>query len=95
MSIPYNITSITNTDIGKVPPDKQGVTVKLSGTFGGTTASLAYGIPGTTKKPIWQGADASKTAAGEIGAFAGAGDDVYIKTVGGSGIDIDAVVTFW
>lgn len=94
MTIPIEktITDNGNTELGIVPPGKQGVTVKLSGTISGT---MTLGYKGGGSVLSYNSTDASKTAAGEISSFAGAGDTVYLRVSGATNPGILAVVTFW
>ncbi|MEE9532729.1 MAG: hypothetical protein V3W52_17255 [Syntrophobacteria bacterium] len=93
---PWQVTITTNADtpIAVIPTGKQGATVKLSGTIGGTTMTLAYADEDDNVFP-YNSVDASITAAGEISVFAGEGDKLYLTTAGGAAADILAVVTVW
>lgn len=101
-----NITSATTTEIATCNKphnaDFYFAKIYISGTFGGTTATLLSSPDGGTTKVAlldpFTGTAYSITAAGQVNFQSGDGgtnsdsEKIYVTTTGGAGIDIDVAV---
>jgi len=88
------ITTQTNTFIGKIPGDRQGITLLVSGVFNGATATASYQAEDGSIVDF-TGADASITADGEISIVGGNSLKVYLTTTVADPTGINVLATSW
>lgn len=88
------ITTQTSTKVGKVPGDHQGVTLLVSGTFNGATATAGYKADDGTINDF-SSADAALTADGEISITAGNHTEIFLTTTVATPTGIDVIATYW
>jgi len=81
MSTPKSFPAITvqgTSEVGKTPGGRQGAVVAISGTFNGSTVTLAYKDPVTGTITAYSSADASITAPGEIAVTSGENVQLFL-----------------
>ena len=88
------ITTQTDTFVAKVPGERQGTTLLVSGTFNGSTATAGYEAEDGTIV-AFTGADASLTADGEISVVGGNSLKIYIITTVANPTGINVLATYW
>ena len=80
--------------VGKIPGDRQGTTLLISGNFNSAQATAAYKAADGTFVDF-QSADATLTATGEISVVAGNGIEIYLTVSLANPVGIDVIAAYW
>ena len=97
MATPRSNNTITTQGsflVGKVPGDRQGTTLLISGNFNAAQATAAYKAADGTFVDF-QSADATLTATGEISVVAGNGIEIYLTVSLANPVGIDVIAAYW
>ena len=97
MATPRSNNTITTQGsflVGKVPGDRQGTTLLISGNFNSAQATAAYKAADGTFVDF-QSADATLTATGEISVVAGNGIEIYLTVSLANPVGIDVIAAYW
>lgn len=88
------ITTQTSTLIGKIPGNRQGATILVSGAFNGATVNISYqAADGSFVN--FTGANSSLTATGQISVTAGNNLPLYLTTSVANPTGINAITTYF
>lgn len=88
------ITTQTDTSMGTVPGDREGIVLNINGTFNGATATASYKAADKTIKPYTDSA-AAITADGQIVIRAGNRVEVFLTTSAANPTGIDVLVSYF
>ena len=97
MATPRSNNTITTQGsflVGKIPGDRQGTTLLISGNFNSAQATAAYKAADGTFVDF-QSADATLTATGEISVVAGNGIEIYLTVSLANPVGIDVIAAYW
>ena len=88
------ITTQTSTPIGKIPGDRQGATLLVSGAFNGSTVNVSYqAADGSFVN--FTGANSVLTATGQISVTAGNNLALFLTTSVANPTGINVITTYF
>ena len=88
------ITTQTSTLIGKIPGDRQGSTILVSGAFNGSTVNVSY--QAADKSFVnFTGANSELTATGQISITAGNNLPLFLTTSVADPTGINVITTYF
>lgn len=88
------ITTQTSTLIGKIPGDRQGATILVSGAFNGSTVNISYKADDGSFVNF-TGANSSLTADGQISVTAGNNLPLFLTTSVANPTGINTITTYF